>query len=155
MFLSHNWGTAPAFANHAIVLGLHEQLVARGVKAWIDRDQLHGNVCDAMTKGIDSSRCVVVFLTKEYIDKVGKTTADNCKSEFLYAMKRRGVQSVLVVVLDSSCCDQSLWHGPVGFYLNHELYLDLSAHPADAHAGAAKIVTELHARGLVATPPAP
>jgi len=47
---------------------------------------LGNNLVDQMARGIDSSLCVIVCITKQYIDKVGGLNgADNCKKEFTYA----------------------------------------------------------------------
>jgi hypothetical protein len=47
---------------------------------------LGNNLVDQMARGIDSSLCVIVCVTKQYVDKVGGLNgADNCKKEFTYA----------------------------------------------------------------------
>ena len=56
---------------------------------------------------------------------------DNCKSEFDYALRRRGVANMIPIVMEAGCRDNNQWPGAVGFRLGGQLYHDLSAPGAD------------------------
>ena len=49
---------------------------------------MQDDVVIQMTRGIDESACIIVFVTKAYIDKVNSgNDADNCFKEFMYDLK--------------------------------------------------------------------
>jgi len=49
---------------------------------------MQGNIEDSMAAGIDRTQAVLVFVTRNYVNKVGGTNeADNCKKEFNYAVR--------------------------------------------------------------------
>ena len=63
---------------------------AEGVTTWLDEEKMEGDIISKMTGGIEESTCVVVFLTKRYIEKVGGSNpSDNCKLEFDYAALKK------------------------------------------------------------------
>jgi len=75
MFLSHNWGTdVRGFNNHIRVVDIARKLQARGFSVWLDEDNMAHDILDAMRKGIDSSRVVLVFVTEAYVRKWPSTT---------------------------------------------------------------------------------
>jgi hypothetical protein len=127
VFLSHCWGEdEEGRDNHARVALIHEALKLRGVRSWFDGEYMDGNLIDKMSQGIDRSNAVVVFVTRNYINKVAglgvKGDDDNCKMEFEYAKRRKGKAKMLCVIMEDSCRDQTSWDGPVGFVLGGELY---------------------------------
>ena len=87
---------------------------------------MHGNIVDRMARGIDDSLVVVVCLTKKYITKVAglgeNGDNDNCKFEFEYALRRKGVENLIVVVMEEECKSPKDWNGPVGVALGSHLY---------------------------------
>eukprot|EP00966_Prymnesium_polylepis_P044520 1032005-Prymnesium_polylepis.1 len=88
---------------------------------------------------------VVVFITRRYMTKVsGKGPNgmnDNCKFEFDYALRRKGVERMIPVVMEASCLDTSNWRGAVGGKLGGHLYVNLSD-DNDFEAGVAHLVRE-------------
>lgn len=73
VFLSHNWGQdEEGRDNHARVMELSKALQEVKIRSWMDADQMDGHIGQAMTDGIDASNQVAVFITRRYIDKVGK-----------------------------------------------------------------------------------
>lgn len=45
--------------------------------------QMSGNVKKQMVRGIDYAQCVIVFITRRYVDKVkGENAEDNCQVQF-------------------------------------------------------------------------
>lgn len=52
---------------------------------------MEGNVREKMLEGINNCKCVVVFITKRYMEKVASDNAgDNCKLEFNFAALKKG-----------------------------------------------------------------
>ena len=71
-FLTHDWGTdQEGRDNHARVARVAETLKLEGFSVWFDQEQMRGDVNRKMTKGIDDSSCIIVFVTKNYIMKAG------------------------------------------------------------------------------------
>ena len=124
-FLSHNWGEQNK--NHAFVKRVNLELQNRGLKTWFDETQMDGNIRFRMAEGIDNTKCVVVFITKEYRDKVnGIDMTDNCKYEFSYEMNQLGSQNMIPVVLETEMRDTKKWKGELGAALGSMMYVDLS-----------------------------
>jgi len=124
-FLSHNWGDQNK--NHHFVKRVNLELQKRGWKTWFDENQMDGNIRFRMAEGIDNTKCVVVFITKEYRDKVnGMDMTDNCKYEFSYAMNQLGSQNMIPVVLETEMRDTKKWKGELGAALGSMMYVDLS-----------------------------
>jgi len=71
---------------------------------------------------------VLVFVTRNYVKKVGGTNeADNCKKEFNYAVRRKTATLMVPVVMEPSMKETSTWSGTVGMYLGGKLYEDYSS----------------------------
>jgi hypothetical protein len=85
-FLTHDWGVDTLNrANHLRVTRINSRLKARGIKTWFDEEKIQNNIWEEMAKGIEDSDCVVVFVTKNYYEKVnGKNDRDNCKVSLFY-----------------------------------------------------------------------
>lgn len=123
-FLSHNWGDQNK--NHNFVKKVNMELQKRGLKTWFDETQMDGNIRFRMAEGIDNTKCVVVFITKEYRDKVnGIDMTDNCKYEFSYAMNQLGSQNMIPVILETEMRDTKKWKGELGAALGSMMYVDL------------------------------
>jgi len=126
-FLSHNWGyDEEGRDNHIRVSGFNDELKKRNIKTWFDTEQMKGNILDNMAGGIDDSQIAIIFVTKDYINKVaGKGPNgenDNCKIEFQYARTQKGVENILTVVMEPSCKDVREWKGSLGAALGDNLY---------------------------------
>lgn len=83
---------------------------------------MHGDIASKMCEGIDDSAIILVFITEKYLKKVASSGDDNCKSEFMYAVRSKGAAKVIAVVNESSCQDTKEWKGPCGMYLGGRLY---------------------------------
>ena len=124
-FLSHNWGENKE--NHILVANINNELIKRGLKTWFDEEKIEGNIRYKMAEGIDNTKCVVVFITKEYRDKVNSIDMrDNAKYEFTYSMSQHGSQYMIPVIMDSDMRDTKKWKGELGAALGSILYVDLS-----------------------------
>ena len=131
-FLTHDWGKKQVngitIDNHARVSRIYKGLKHKNITAWFDEVEMLGNIDDKMSRGIDDSFCVCVFITERYLEKVGGDNAnDNCKKEFQYSTARKGPQLMLPIVMEESCRDQSKWSGMVGLNLNKALYVDFAS----------------------------
>jgi hypothetical protein len=124
-FLSHNWGEN--HINHEFVKKVNSALRKRKIKTWFDERKIDGNIRFKMAEGIDNTKCVVVFITKEYREKVnGVDMKDNCKYEFTYAMNQLGSQNMIPIVMESDMRDTHKWKGELGAALGSILYIDFS-----------------------------
>ena len=120
VFASHDWGKKGG--NHARVRRVVHRLLAHQIRVWFDETHMHGNMVDAMCKGIDRSDVVLVFVTRNYMRKVedGDDT-DNVRREFMYAA---GTPDKFVVVKFEELPD--LWTGPVRMLLGAQKYVDMT-----------------------------
>ena len=130
VFLTHDWGMdEQGRDNHGRVAKVNKWLKAHNIVTWFDEDRMKGNILQQMFQGIDNSRLVIVFVTKNYIDKVAgrspKGEGDNCLKEFHYAENKKTVSKMLAVVQEPRCRDQRAWSGPLGILSSH-LYTDNS-----------------------------
>ena len=91
---------------------------------------MRGNINKQMTRGIEDSACVIAFVTKRYITKADgdgpNGDDDNCKFEFDYALRRKGVKKMIACVMEKECRNPNDWEGVVGGKLGGLLYIDLS-----------------------------
>ena len=131
-FLTHDWGEDEGGRNnHARVARVCANLKKEGLRPWFDEERMRGDINDKMADGIEGSGCVVCFITKRYIQKAGgkgpNGANDNCKYEFDYALRRKGVEKMIVVVMEQGCRNTNEWTGAVGGKLGGTLYIDLSS----------------------------
>jgi CRP-like cAMP-binding protein len=139
-FLTHDWGVdGSGRNNHARVSRINDMLKARGIVTWFDEERMEGNIQLQMCAGIDQSSVCVVFITRNYIQKVGgENMADNCKKEFEYSERRKTQEGMIPVMMEelsgeaAAYRDPSVWGGPVGMCLGGQLYVDLSGDEGDA-----------------------
>ena len=76
---------------------------------------MKGNIVKQMTSGIDNAQCVLVFITRNYVEKVGSSNAnDNCQIEFEYARRRKTISLMIPVVMETGMRNTSDWEGPAG-----------------------------------------
>ncbi|RYH20274.1 TIR domain-containing protein [archaeon] len=126
-FLTHDWGTDElGRSNHERVAKVNSSLKERGFVTWFDSEKLVGNILAQMCNGIDRTKCVIVFITKNYVDKVSSENAnDNCQLEFSYAVRQKSAKVMIPVVMEGRMRDTSQWRGAVGMALGGSLYIDL------------------------------
>mmetsp|Transcript_7241 Transcript_7241/g.10229 ORF Transcript_7241/g.10229 Transcript_7241/m.10229 type:complete len:478 (+) Transcript_7241:96-1529(+) len=125
VFLSHDWGVD--HVNHRRVAEINTALKARGLVTWFDEERMEGGVHDRMQEGIDNCKCVVVFITRKYMEKVaGDDAGDNCQLEFNYAAWKKGNNKIVPVVMEPEVRDTRTWTGQVDFHLGGQLYVDLA-----------------------------
>ena len=111
-------------SNHERVSEVNRELKQIGYRTWFDEERMQGNIHDAMTEGIEKTKCVIVFLTKKYIEKVnGNDETDNCKLEFNYAFIRK---KLIVLVVMEEEAKEAMKIGVLGMKIGAKLYIDMS-----------------------------
>jgi len=127
VFLTHDWGRELGQDNHARVSQVNRALQDKGLVTWFDDEQMQGNIKSQMTAGIDRTKCVIVFITRRYVEKVmGENAEDNCQLEFHYASMRKTAAKMVPVVMEERMLNARNWDGPVGMVLGPRLYVDMS-----------------------------
>ena len=128
VFLSHNWGTDELGRNnHRRVSIINEELKRIGYQTWFDEDRLRGEIDKRMAKGIERTKCVIVFMTQKYYDKVnGEIPDDNCLLEFNHAKRTKKSDKMLAVVMEPCMTKPKEWKGQVGMHLGGKMYIDMT-----------------------------
>jgi hypothetical protein len=100
VFMSHDWGLeSEGYPNHKRVIRIDEELRKRGLRTWLDVDQMSGDIRNRMTEGIDNTKCFLAFITDNYYNKVNnKDNRDSCRFEFNYAFTHKGGTNMLAVM---------------------------------------------------------
>jgi hypothetical protein len=62
---------------------LYEELSRVGYRVWIDFDQMHGNVMDAMAQAIEQSRTIIICMSEQY------RRSNYCRAEAQYAFQKQ------------------------------------------------------------------
>lgn len=126
VFCTHDWGDDELDRNnHDRVQKINESLKARGLITWFDSDRMKGNIIQQMCSGIDNAQCIIVFVTKKYMEKVGGTNAnDNCQLEFQYALRQKSASLMLAVVMEPGMRFAAKWTGALGMALGGSIYID-------------------------------
>jgi len=140
LFLGHNWGAPPAYANHHHVMALASALQRLGLIVWIDGERLSGKILAQITSGVEDSVVFVACVTPTYLEKIkaaSRDGADNdwCEQEFSYAHDVLGVSHMIATVTDPAALNPKQWVGPVRFVLGGALFVDASS--SDKVQGAA------------------
>jgi hypothetical protein len=125
--LAHDWGEKPDYLNHGRVTIVYEELTKLGLKLWFDKFDMAGNLRNEMTTGIETTNCVLVFITGRYQDKVNSLNPeDNCYFEFNYACFRLTSKRIIPVVMDPGMRDTKKWKGRLAAELATHLHVDIS-----------------------------
>jgi hypothetical protein len=117
-FLTHDWGMDELERdNHQRVARVHRALTDAKLRAWFDAEEMRGEGMIKMVEGVEASDMVVVFITKRYCVKVSGRGADgsndNCKFEYNVALKKKGIDRMVPVVMEPRCLDTRKWSGVV------------------------------------------
>jgi hypothetical protein len=127
VFFTHDWRVdMQGRDNHARVARFNEVAKRLGLRTWFDAERMTGEVKAQMAAGIDATQVVVVFVTKQYCEKVAAGQDDNCSMEFNYAHLHKGVSRMIPVVMEPGMRDVRLWKGPLGLVLGGQIFYDCS-----------------------------
>ena len=69
--------------NKELCKQLYDELVGDGYRVWIDFDQMHGNVMDAMAQAIEQAHTVIICLSEDY------RKSNYCRAEAQYTFQRQ------------------------------------------------------------------
>ncbi len=105
--------------NKTICKQLYDELVKASYRVWIDFDQLHGNIMDAMAQAIERSHIVIICMSEEY------RKSNYCRAEAHYAFQR---QRKIVPVLLQKHYKPDGW---LLFLIAQLLYVDFNKHGFD------------------------
>ncbi|CAF0926297.1 unnamed protein product [Adineta steineri] len=93
---------------------LYDELTKSGYRVWIDFDQMHGNVMDAMAQAIDQSEIIIICMSEHY------RQSNYCRAEAHYAFQR---QRRIVPVLMQKHYKPDGW---LLFLIGQLLYVDFT-----------------------------
>ncbi|CAF1172180.1 unnamed protein product [Rotaria sordida] len=62
---------------------IYEELIKSGYHVWIDFDQMHGNVMDAMAQAIEQSHTIIICMSEQY------RKSNYCRAEAQYAFQQQ------------------------------------------------------------------
>lgn len=132
VFLAHNWGNELGVTNHERVQRINRVLVAEGLRTWFDEKKLEGDVNSQIMQAVDYSRCVLIFVTKRFMEAVnGKSSvvqeADSYyKLQFSYCRKLPH-NRIIAVVMEKRMCNKEKWEGDFGEVMRQCLVVDVSS----------------------------
>ena len=137
VFLSHTWKPDQLNrATHQRVIQVRDALLRLNIESWLDQDHMVHDIDNCMAVGIDTSDVVIIFLTREYVDKVQNAASnpsqrDNCYKEFSYA--HSSCKVILPVVFEPCMRSVATWpNGIVKMHLGSNMYVDgADASPRD------------------------
>ncbi|CAM4761829.1 unnamed protein product [Rotaria magnacalcarata] len=93
---------------------IYNELIKAGYRVWIDFDQMHGNVMDAMTQAIEQSNTVVICMSEQY------RKSNYCRAEAQYAFQRE--RKIVPILLQK----QYKPDGWLLFIIGQLLYVDFN-----------------------------
>ncbi|CAF4994549.1 unnamed protein product [Rotaria sp. Silwood1] len=62
---------------------IYDELIKYGYRVWIDFDQMHGNVMDAMAQAIERSHTIIICMSEQY------RKSNYCRAEAHYAFQQQ------------------------------------------------------------------
>jgi len=146
VFLSHAWTEKDEMGRgtHQRVEQVNSLLKAQGITTWFDGERMDGHMVDKMSNGIEMTKIFIVFIDKNYMDKVANPQRldDNVKREFDFAVSKKTPSKMIPVIMEPRMRDTRTWVGGVGFNLASHLYVDMSGD--DLGASTANLVTRIH-----------
>ncbi len=98
---------------------IYDELVKSGYRVWIDFDQMHGNVMDAMAQAIELSPTVIICMSEDY------RKSNYCRAEAHYAFQR---QRKIVPILSQKHYRPDGW---LLFLIGQLVYVDFNKHEFD------------------------
>ncbi|CAK9019208.1 Ankyrin-3 (ANK-3) (Ankyrin-G) [Durusdinium trenchii] len=129
VFLSHDWGIDELDReNHLRVATVRTLLTESGLSTWFDADPLTGNVQQQVTRALEGSRKVVIFITQNYMDNLTMTDPQEQTSydAFVTACTINGTPNMIPVVMEPRMLNTAKWRGPLQFRLASHLVVDFT-----------------------------
>jgi hypothetical protein len=125
-FATHDWGLHPDHFNHEKVMTVCSILKDMGTNLWFDGERMElDDMRNQMTLAIESTRCLVAFITERYQKKVNSMdSSDACYFEFNFACLKR--HRIIPVVMEKSMLNQKKWKGRLAAELGNHLFVDIT-----------------------------
>ena len=133
MFFLHSWGTDELGRNnHQRVSIIDKELKIIAYQTWFDEDRISGDLDDRMVEWIEQTKCVVVFMTRKYHDKVtSKIANNNCKLEFSHAKRIKKIDKMIALVMEPCMANTKEWKGHTGMHLGGKKYINMTENLED------------------------
>ena len=111
-FLAHEWGIASrGHKIHELVVATKDEFEKRGINTWIAENCINICAIKEMLRGLHSSRNVVVFPTRRYVERIVDTENDMAK-QFRYGMNFLR-EDIIVVIMEEALRNSRTWFGVV------------------------------------------
>lgn len=128
IFISHAWGYDELGRdNHNRSKEIADMLLKKNYGVWFDDYDMYGNIDNAIMRGINNSKIVIICLTKKYCEKVNNAINnnflnDNCYKEWNYCLFK---QKIIIPIIMEPCMKNIYFQdGIIQMYLNNTLYID-------------------------------
>ena len=134
-FLSHSRGTSEDDGSdvHEMVSKINSYLNSKGLKTLFEEDKMN-------IEAIDHARFIVIFATRKYFDPVNYSLDKELVRRYV---KRKGLDRVIVVVMEKSLRDNESWEGPLGLQLRGLSFIDLSEYKVFRRQICNELLTQL------------
>lgn len=93
---------------------VYDELIRAGYRTWVDFDQMHGNVIDAMAQAIEQSHAIIICMSEHY------QRSNFCRAEAEYAFRQK---LKMVPILLENHYKPSGW---LSFLISQLLYVDFT-----------------------------
>ena len=105
---------------------ISEKLSRAGINSWLDVEKIHVAIGKEIFSGCHSSKKVVIFLTKRYMEQL-MDRESRAAQQFRYGMNFNS-EDIIVVIIDPNLLDLDRWSGPVvEFNLLKVIHIDFSS----------------------------
>jgi hypothetical protein len=131
-FLTHAWGSqSDNYENHRLVGKIYGELKTRyNMKMWFDQDYIQGSIVDEIVHGLTHTKCMIVFLTKQYQSKISDGKEGKmCKLEFDRGLMRFGHDRLIPVIMEEEMLNLSNWSEKVATVFGGTKFIDFIGLP--------------------------
>jgi hypothetical protein len=131
-FLTHAWGSqSDNYENHRRVGKIYTELRKKyNMELWFDQDYIQGNILDEIIRGLSHTKCMIVFLTKQYEDKINDEKEGKfCKLEFDRGFGRFGHDRLIPVIMEEEMLNPANWSEKVAAVFGSTKYIDFTNLP--------------------------
>jgi hypothetical protein len=131
-FLTHAWGReSDNYENHRLVGKIYSELKTRyNMKMWFDQDYIQGSIVDEIIAGMSHTKCMIVFLTKQYEAKIiDEKEGKLCKLEFDNALMTFGHDRLIPVIMEEEMLNPVNWSNKVKAVFGSTKFIDFTGLP--------------------------
>jgi hypothetical protein len=128
-FLTHAWGRqSDNYENHRLVGKIYSELKTRyNMKMWFDQDYIQGSIVDEIIAGMSHTKCMIVFLTKQYEAKIiDEKEGKFCKLEFDHALTEFGHDRLIPVIMEEEMLNPVNWSKKVSVVFGSTKFIDFT-----------------------------